>query len=170
MPATRRRPERPPRPEAPAQLRRRALVNALNLTTPLGLAVARLGGARVRRGPGGLWLAEGYRPRFPVAGAFTIGNVVTTSRTFAALTASAPDLLEHEGRHAWQYARLGLGFFPLYAAAAGWSWVRYGDPAVGNVFERRAGLVSGCYVADASFVPQPRPAFRRLAEHVRRWR
>ena len=148
----------------------RRLANLLNLTTPLGLAVARLGGARLRRGPGGLWLADGYRLRFPVAGAFTIGDVVTTASTFGALEASAPRLLEHEARHAAQYARLGLGFFPLYAAAAAWSWARYGDHALGNVFERRAGLVSGSYLSPDAPAPAPRPVYAGLAALVGRVR
>lgn len=145
------------RPRADAAWSRRALVNTLNLTTPLGLAVAKLGGARVRRGPRGLWLGEGYRLRLPVAGAFTVGNVVTTPRTFDDLTALAPDVLGHEDRHAWQYYRLGLLFFPAYGAASSWSWVRYGNPAIGNHFERQAGLVSGCYVASGHSQPSPRP-------------
>jgi hypothetical protein len=33
----------------------------------------------------------------------------------------------------------------LYLAAAGWSWLRTGDFASRNVFERRAGLADGGY-------------------------
>lgn len=156
------------RPHTEGAFRRRALINALNLTTPLGLAVARLGRARLARGPEGLWLGEGYRLRFPVAGAFTVGNVVTTARTFAALEASAPGVLGHESRHAWQYYRLGLLFLPAYAAAASWSWLRYGHPAVGNVFEQKAGLVSGSYVASGFVGTPPRPLSRALASLFRR--
>lgn len=147
-PATR---HRPPRPRA---LRRRRLVNRLNLTTALGLAIARLGRAEVREGPDGLLLAEGYRLPLPIAGAFTIGNVVTTPTTFAGLEEATPGVLAHESRHAWQYYRLGLAFFPVYAAAASWSWARYGDPAVGNAFERHAGLVTGGYLPSALVTPR----------------
>ena len=50
----------------------RHLANWLNLSTPVGLLVAGAGGARVRRRPDGIFVAEGYRFAFPVAGAFTI--------------------------------------------------------------------------------------------------
>lgn len=129
-------------------LRVRAAVNVLNLSTPLGLAVARLGGAAIRPWTRGLFLAEGYRLRFPVAGAFTIGNVVTTASTIEALRRRHPDVLAHEDRHAWQWCVTGPLFLPLYVAGAAWSWLRAGDPAVRNVFERHAGLVSGGYLAE----------------------
>ena len=55
-------------------------------------------------------------------------------------------LLDHEARHALQYAWcLGPMLLPLYAAASGWSWVRTGDWWSRNVFERRAGLAAGGY-------------------------
>lgn len=156
------------RPITEGAYRRRALVNRLNLTTPLGLAVARLGRATVSPGPHGLLLGEGYRLRLPVAGAFTIGNVVTTARTFAELEEASPAVLGHESAHAWQYARLGLAFFPLYAVAAGGSWLRYTNPAVGNIFEQRAGLVSGSYLASGLDTPPRRPLREALRSLLRR--
>lgn len=127
--------------------RRRRRANHLNLSTPVGLLVARLGGARRRPGPYGLVLAEGYRFRFPVASAFTIGDVIITAHSFDALLRRTPDLLLHEELHARQYARcLGLPYLGLYVLAMGWSVLRTGDRASGNVFERRAGLVAGGYV------------------------
>jgi len=133
-------------PLTPAQRRRRR-ANRLNLSTPAGLLVARLGSARRRPGPYGLVLAEGYRLRFPVAGAFTVGDVVITAHSFDALLARTPDLLVHEELHARQYARcLGLPYLGIYVLAMGWSVLRTGDRASGNVFERRAGLVAGGYV------------------------
>ena len=133
-------------PLTPAELRRRR-ANRLNLSTPFGLLVVRLGGARRRPGPYGLVLAEGYRFRFPVAGAFTVGDVVVTAHSFDALLRRTPDLLRHEELHARQYARcLGLPYLGLYVLAMGWSVLRTGDRASGNVFERRAGLAAGGYV------------------------
>ena len=49
---------------------------------PLGLAIAKLGRATIRRGPRGLFLCEGYKLKFPIAGAFTVGNVITTGSTW----------------------------------------------------------------------------------------
>ncbi len=144
----------------------RSALNLLNLSTPLGLAVALAGGARLRRDDSGLWLGEGYRLPLPRAGAFTVGDVVTTPGTFAGLTAAQPEVMGHEERHAWQYAVAGLGFLPLYAAASGWSWLRSGSPAVLNFFERDAGLVAGGYLAEG--VPVPHWSGRGLRVSGRR--
>lgn len=127
------------------QVRRAA--NLVNLSTPFGLLVARLGGAHRRPGPYGLVLAEGYRFRFPVAGAFTVGDVVVTAHRFDALLRTHPRLLDHEARHSRQYALfLGLPYLPLYTLAMGWSVLRTGDRASANAFERGAGLHAGGYV------------------------
>ena len=120
--------------------------NLINLSTPLGLLIAAIGSARRRPGPSGLTLAEGYRVPFPPAGAFTVGNVVISPLRFATLTARQPEVMEHEDVHAWQYFWCGgLPFLPLYLLAAGWSWLRTGDPASRNLFERAAGLARGGY-------------------------
>jgi hypothetical protein len=123
----------------------RAVANAVNGSTLLGLAVAAAGRARLRRGPRGLLLATGYAYRFPAAGAFTVGNVVLT-RHDPAWWARHERVLLHEERHSTQYAvTLGLPFLPLYAVAAGWSWLRGADPSTYNVFETGAGLADGGY-------------------------
>jgi hypothetical protein len=124
----------------------RLVGNAVNLTTLLGLGVATLGRARIRRGPRGLLLAERYRLRFPVASAFTVGSVIITSSTFDARLSELPGLVVHEERHTWQYlACLGLPFYPLYVLCMGWSVLRTGDRSSRNFFERQAGLELGGY-------------------------
>jgi hypothetical protein len=126
-------------------LRLRQVANWANLSTPLGLLVARLGRARTEAGPDGLVLARGYRLRVPAAPAFTVGNVVL-ERVDDAVLARRPRLLVHESRHATQYALCaGPLLLPLYGLAALWSWLRAGDPATCNVFERLAGLEDGGY-------------------------
>lgn len=123
----------------------RAAVNVANLSTPLGLLVAALGGARVRRGPDGLVLAHGYQLRVPSAPAFTVGNVVLVRG--ADLPATGPALLAHESRHATQYAWCaGPLLWVAYGGASLWSWLRTGDPASRNAFERHAGLAQGGYL------------------------
>jgi hypothetical protein len=126
----------------------RRLVNDLTLATPLGLALAAAGRARLRPGPEGTVLALGYRSRLlaPRAPALTIGDVVLL-RMDAEELASRPGLLAHEVRHARQWAALlGVVGFPLaYGLASAWSWLRVGDAATGNVFEVRAGLADGGY-------------------------
>ncbi|MEE1621997.1 hypothetical protein ACQ3I4_12030 [Zafaria sp. Z1313] len=123
----------------------RTIANWANLSTPLGLGLAAAAGCPVRPYRDGILVASGYRPRLPVAGAFTIGSVVFL-RAHLAPAERHPGLMAHEERHASQYAAcLGLPFLPLYFAAAAWSLLRTGDPASRNVFERRAGLSAGGY-------------------------
>src|SRR5688500_15095925 len=114
--------------------------NFVNLTTLAGFLVGLIGRARFSRGPRGLFYATGYGIGFPVANAFTIGNVVLTKNDRAYLD-SRPVLVKHEERHSWQYFFLiGLPMLPLYVVAVAWSWFRTGDPASRNLFERLAGL------------------------------
>lgn len=123
----------------------RSGLNWVNLSTPGGFVLARVTGCRVVRGDNGLHHALGYAPRLPVAGAFTVGNVVFFRDHFAE-PSGYPRLLAHEAVHATQYALCGgLPFIPLYFVAAGYSWLRTGDPASRNVFERSAGLQAGGY-------------------------
>ncbi|TYB56776.1 hypothetical protein FXF51_42460 [Nonomuraea sp. PA05] len=123
------------------RLRFRRAANYVNLSTPLGLLLAVVGGASRMSGPDGLILAFGYRYRFPIAGAFTVGNVVLTRRD-----ALDERLIAHEGRHATQWAWcLGLPMLPLYLLAMLGSVVVCGHQASYNVFERLAGLDDGGY-------------------------
>lgn len=126
-------------------VRLRAAWNMANLSTPLGLLIAAATRTGVARGPDGLIVGFGYRPRLPRAGAFTVGNVVLF-RAGIDDVAARPRLVAHESRHATRYALcLGLPFLPAYLAAAGWSLLRCGHPALRNPFEVRAGLADGGY-------------------------
>lgn len=148
----------------PTRVKVRHQVNWLNLSTLLGLGVAKAGGAAVRRGPMKLYLAEHYRWRFPAGGAFTVGDVVITRHDIDALVARRPHLLEHEEAHSRQWmACLGLPFLPLYVASMGWSWLRTGDRAARSFFERSADLAKGGY----QDVP-PRPLAPVIAAGARR--
>ncbi|MBO2460953.1 hypothetical protein [Actinomadura violacea] len=129
----------------------RSVVNAVNLSTPLGLLLAvaatrRSGGGPRLRGAGdGLLVAGGYRPPVPIASAFTVGNVILV-RGDASMLLSNPRLLQHEARHSTQYAWcLGVVMIPLYLACAGISMALCGDWASFNPFERLAGLEDGGY-------------------------
>lgn len=127
--------------------RLRAAANVVNLSTPFGIAVALLGRSRLRRGPRGLVLATDHRLPVIKAAAFTVGNVVLTPHS-AVYLESRPALMRHEERHAWQYAVcLGLPLLPMYAVGSAWSFLRGGDVAVHNPFERLAGLAEGGYPA-----------------------
>jgi hypothetical protein len=121
--------------------------NFLNLSTIVGLAVAKIGHATIKQGPRGLFLGEHYRLRFPMAGAFTIGNVVTTSSTWNTMLARNPYLIKHEEGHTWQYLYcFGLPYYIPYVIFMGWSVLRTGDRAARNFFERQAGLAMGGYI------------------------
>jgi hypothetical protein len=127
-----------------ARWRLRQVANVVNLSTPLGLALALAGRGTLRRGPDGLLVAHAVR--LPAkAPAFTVGNVVLLRLDDAAL-ARRPRLLAHEARHATQYACcVGPLMLPLYGLAAAWSWLRCRDPSSYNIFEVRAGLEDGGY-------------------------
>ncbi len=121
--------------------------NVVNLSTVFGLLVALAGRASLRRGPRGLVFAEGYRFDFPKAGAFTVGSFVITKHTMSELEQWHPGTLDHEDSHAWQYSyMLGLPYLPAYLLCCAWSWLRTGDPASGNPYERQAGLARGGYL------------------------
>jgi len=140
----------------------RRWANAANLSTALGLGLAALGGGRVRPWRRGIVVATGTELPFPRVPAFTVGNVVLVRcphEDFARWEASRPGLMDHEERHATQYAWcLGPVMLPLYLAACGWSWLRCGDWWSANTFERRAGLAAGGYRQ-----APPRAVLRRSA-------
>jgi hypothetical protein len=127
-----------------ASHRLRLALNLVNGSTLSGLAVARLGRARLSAScPGGLLTGTGYRLPVPSAPAFTLGNVIITRRPWIDQESS---LFRHEARHATQYAWCGgLLMLPCYFAAAGVSWLLSGDVGAWNPFERLAGLADGGY-------------------------
>jgi len=145
-------PGRPASAPGPSRrsVRVRQVVNVVNLSTPLGIVVAKAGRGRLARGPHGLLLAKGYAARFPAprAPAVTIGDVVLLRLDERGL-ANRPQLLDHEARHSVQYAFwLGpFGFLPAYLIASLRSWWLTGDFALRNAFEVHAGLVDGGYVS-----------------------
>jgi len=134
----------------------RTALNWINLSTLLGLAVARIGGATITRRGRGTYLATGYRFSFPVASAFTIGSVIDTKHDLAYLQ-ERPLLLRHEDRHCTQYAFfIGVVMLPLYLVCVGISYALAGDHSSYNPFERLANLSDGGY-------PTPTSRFSRKA-------
>ena len=126
-----------------ARHRLRLALNLVNGSTLCGLAVARLGRARLAGCPGGLLAGTGYRLPVPSAPAFTLGNVIITRRPSID---PEGNLFRHEARHATQYAWCGgVLMLPCYFAAAVVSWLLSGDVGAWNPFERLAGLADGGY-------------------------
>lgn len=124
----------------------RTTLTAVNGTTGAGLLIAKALGAKIRRGRGGVLIAENSRHRFPPASCFTVGSVIITRRSADWLLADERSaLLDHEIRHAGQYAVFGPLFWPLYYAFCGWSYATTGSYGARNAFERHAGLAAGGY-------------------------
>lgn len=142
--------------------RTRAVLTAVNGTTGAGLLVAALTGARLRRGPHGILIAEGYRFAQPRASCFTVGSVIVTRRSAEWLMdPRRADLLRHESRHADQYAALGPLFWPAYWLACGWSITLTRSFGVRNWFEKRAGLSDGNYPESEPLRPWLQRLLRR---------
>lgn len=125
-----------------ARHRLRQWINALNLSTLVGIALVKIRRGTLTTGPDGLVVATNVTRRFGFAGGVTIGNVIIVPEHIA-LT---PELLEHEAAHATQWAACVVLFLPLYWLSCLWSWIRTGDYFSRNVFERRADLTKGGYV------------------------
>ncbi len=123
----------------------RLVGNVVNLTTIIGLVMAKVGKAQLHRRPHGIWLATGYRFKFPVASAFCVGNFLISHHDLDYLVAR-PRLLLHEERHSWQYLLfLGPLYWPFYGIGMLWSLLRTGDRGSANPFEIAAGLADGGY-------------------------
>jgi len=147
--------------------RLRQVANAINLSTPIGLALGKLGNAKLSAWTNGLVIASEHRLPFPPTPAFTMGNVVLVRASRAQLdqfNAEFPELMRHEERHTTQFAFcLGPVLVPMYLGACAWSWVRTGDWWSRNAFETRAGLSDGGYLANPTR-RQRRRQFVQLAE------
>lgn len=121
-------------------------LTAINGTTAVGLAIAVLARARIRRGPGGVLIAGGCR-RPALRRTFTVGCVILTRRPPEwLLHPDRAELLAHETRHVAQYAGLGPLFWPAYWLACAWSYLLTRTYGSRNWFERRAGLTAGRYL------------------------
>jgi hypothetical protein len=124
----------------------RAGLTWVNGTSVVAVVIAAVARARLRRGPGGVLIATGYRLPLPRQRCFTIGCVIFTRGDSTTLL--GPDcaaLLGHETRHVAQYAVLGPLFWPAYWLASGYSWTTTGGYGSHNVFEQLAGLADGGY-------------------------
>jgi hypothetical protein len=132
----------------------RTTLTAINGTTLVGLLIAAGTGAKVRRAPGGILIAEGYSAKLPKQTCFTVGSVILTRRTAEWLRHERHvGLLAHESRHAAQYAVLGPLFWPAYWLACGYSYAMTGSYGVRNLFEKNAGLAAGGYDLDVPLRP-----------------
>ena len=132
----------------------RTILNWINLSTLLGLGIAKIGGATITRRGRGTYFASDYRYNFPVASAFTVGSVVASKHDLDWLL-ERPVLLQHEDRHCTQYAFIfGIVMLPFYFLSVALSYAIAGDHSSYNPFERMANLSDGGY-------PPPTTRFTR---------
>lgn len=132
----------------------RSTLTWINGTSLAAVVLSAATRTRLVRGPGGVLVAAGYPLRVPKQPCFTVGSVIFTKRTADwLLDPERLDLLGHETRHVSQYAVLGPLFWPLYAAASGWSYLVTTSYGCRNVFEKHAGLVHGGYPVDLPLRP-----------------
>jgi hypothetical protein len=123
----------------------RTVLTTVNGTTLVGLLLAVLSRATIRRGPGGVLIAGNCR-RPAMRRTFTVGCVILTRRPPEwLLHPEREELLGHEIRHVAQYAGLGPLFWPAYWLACLYSWLLTRSYGSRNLFERRAGLAAGRY-------------------------
>jgi len=142
----------------------RTTLTWVNGTTLLAMLLAGVARTRLRRAPGGVYIAETYSWRVPRQHCFTLGAVIFSRRPADwLLDVRREQLLAHETRHVGQYAVLGPFFLPAYGVASAWSWLLTGAYGCRNVFERHAGLAEGGYRE----LP-PRPWINRFRNTVRR--
>ena len=122
--------------------------NFVNLSTPVGLAVARIGSATIRRGPARPVPGRGLPLQIPYRGRIHDRQCDHHERHVGCDVADKyPHLIQHEEGHTWQYLYcLGLPYYIPYVVFMGWSVLRTGDRAARNFFERQAGLAIGGYV------------------------
>lgn len=135
-------------------MRARTVLTAINGTTLVGLAIAKLTGATIRRGRDGVLIAENYARSIPRNTCFTVGGVIITKRTAEWLLDDRRSaLFEHESRHVGQYAVLGPLFWPAYYLFCGYSYAMTGSYGCRNFFEKHAGLQAGGYRHDLPLRP-----------------
>jgi hypothetical protein len=124
----------------------RARRNRFNATTLCGRALAGLTRCARRPGPLGTTIVEHYPLCVPAATYFVIGDVLFCHGPAARLLSPGMrPVLVHELRHAYQYARWGPLFWPVYFASSAWSYLLTGSFGARNVFEVGAGLTDGGY-------------------------
>lgn len=100
--------------------------------------VALLSGGRWRTYAGVLEVTLPERPRPGVSDRFPFRAIVFGHVIVAVSAQELPRLRAHEHVHVRQYERWGILFFPAYAAAGAWQWLKGRQPYWDNAFEVQA--------------------------------
>jgi hypothetical protein len=132
---------------------KRRILNKINLSTYLGLLIAKIFGGQTVKLDNGLYMNYGRKGKYQKADVVTVGDVFLVKFDKDCIHCQqrnlyilSDNLLRHETKHSEQYAILGLFFIPLYILASIKSYIIYRNFWQGNIFEIRAGLEDGNYI------------------------
>ena len=133
---------------------KRHLINKLNLSTFLGLFLAKIFGGTTIQKENGIYLNYGRTGKYQKATIIAIGDVLLVKRdTHCKMCQQgnpydlSDSLLRHELKHSEQYAKFGgIFFILLYSIACLKSYIIYRNMWEGNIFEIQANLQDGGYI------------------------
>jgi hypothetical protein len=115
-------------------------LNNINLSTLLGLTIAKFLGGKTIQLDSKLYINYGRSGKYIKYKAITIGDVILARKELKT------SLINHELKHSIQFAYLGILFFPIYALFSLYSYYKYSNTWQGNIFEINAGLEDGEYI------------------------
>ena len=133
---------------------KRQRLNRINLSTPLGLLIAKIFGGATIQLNNGIYVNYGRKGKYNNSWAITIGDVILTKTDKNCKLCQSGKhhdlsnaLLRHELVHSEQYAKFGgLIFLALYLFASIKSFIIYRNRWQGNIYEIQAGLQDGGYI------------------------
>jgi hypothetical protein len=133
---------------------KRQRLNRLNLSTSLGLLIAKIIGGTTIQKENGIYLNYGRKGKYLKADAMAIGDVVLVKQVKGCKLCESGNphdlsnaLLRHELKHSEQCAKFGgVIFLALYLFASIKSYIQYKNFWQGNIFEIQAGLEDGNYL------------------------
>jgi hypothetical protein len=133
---------------------KRHVLNNFNLSTFLGLLIAKIIGGTTIQLDNNIYINYGRKGKYLKAWAITIGDVVLAKKdkNCEKCKSGKPHdlsqrILRHELKHSEQFAKFGgVIFLALYLFASIKSFIIYKNVWQGNIYEIQAGLEDGGYV------------------------
>jgi hypothetical protein len=133
---------------------KRHILNNFNLSTFLGLLIAKIIGGTTIQLDNHIYINYGRKGKYLKAWAITIGDVVLAKKDKncdKCKSGKPHDLsdriLRHELKHSEQFANFGgVIFLALYLFASIKSFIIYKNVWQGNIYEIQAGLQDGGYI------------------------
>jgi hypothetical protein len=133
---------------------KRHVLNTFNLSTFLGLLIAKIIGGTTIQLDNNIYINYGRKGKYLKAKAVCIGDVLLVKQLKGCKLCEAGnphdlsnELLRHELKHSEQFAKFGgLVFLALYLFASIKSFIIYKNVWQGNIYEIQAGLEDGGYI------------------------